>query len=223
MATMDRLHLINMSTTKSYPTMYNDFEWNLRTRLVKAREAEIRAPCSKEYQYSRKLYCWVPSSWYRGATKPYSAYELICTSFSPTFGNLSLIKFQDPHFYGAVGAEQFYRACLRPTRPNANSGDTDVTKRFSYTFCAFLTDSESRRLLSWSQLEIRNGLASNMEWELRLINLKRHYEAEARSEYRPYSPLSPTDESMSESDSDSDVIEVEGPRREIVVIDLSNE
>ena len=65
-----------------------------------------------------------------------------------------------------------------------------------------------------------------MEWELRLINLKRHYEAEARSEYCPYSPLSPTDESMSESedsDSDSSVMEVEGPPKEIVLVDLSNE
>ena len=77
-----QFHLINMSTTKSYSTMFNDFEWKLRERLMKAREGEARCPCRKEFQYSKKLYCWVPTTWYRGATKAYEAYELVCTSFS---------------------------------------------------------------------------------------------------------------------------------------------
>ena len=225
MATQDRLHLINMSTEKSYYTMFNDFERKLRDRLMKAREGESRHPCRKEFQYSKKLYCWIPTTWYRGATKAYEAYELVSTSFSFQCGNLSLVKFQDPHFYGSVGAEEFYRACLRPPRPNANSDDK-VSKRFSYTFCAFLTDDENTRLLNWTATIIRDAIACKMEWELKLINLKREYEAQAREEYRPYSPLSPTDESMSESDdsdSDSSVMEVEGPPKEIVLVDLSNE
>ncbi len=127
---MDRLHLINISSTRSYQAMYNDFEWELRLRLVKAREAKKCKPCRKEYPYSRKLYCWIPTRCYRGPSKIYSAYERICQS---SWGNVSLIKFQDPHFYGDCGSKQFFLSCLRPTRSNANSDDTKSdSRRFSY-------------------------------------------------------------------------------------------
>lgn len=201
----------------------------MRMRLVRARDAEKRRPCQKEYPMSMKVYCWVPKQHYRGRSKTYSAYELICRSLC---GYFMLVRFQDPYFYGEDGSEQFRQSCVGPERSNACRDDmVDPPKSFGYTFNVFLSSKHRKRLLSWVSAQLHKGVDPTVESEraehIQVLQLKQQYlntqvpfEHSNGDSNCPDSSPSPSDEYFSDSDDDSDVEIVVGPPKVKVVVDL---